>query len=425
MSDTEQAQGWKVWARHLLPYMPFVCLWAAFFAFGLHLRALMPWEALTHLHGLDYWWHGLTFSNYHFIGMASFRHPLLGLITAPLSLFGQRLSELGVWPYWCFILAVFAAVMAGAVFLVYSILKAVHGSGRGEAAAGAALFASFSYTWLLAGCPESFPLACLALLLTLRWGLPPRSSDGMTATIGWYALAILNGGITLSNAAKVILAFLAAHGFTRRRIARIALVCAIAAAVGLCIILLRYLLYWFTHGETKAALSYGLINSISHIHGFDLRTYLSLVASFFTEPIITHGDSLTENILSRPYETLLAPISVAALYVAAAFGAWRARRQPLVKMVLAMFSVDFMLHLIMRWGLNEGHIYCGHWFFAPALLAAMLPMTFTGRFRICTNLLLFLLAMTIFVCGIRSFVTGDTLSLQNPVALTWADQSPL
>ena len=393
--------------RWLMPYLPFAVLWAAFLAFGLHVRSLMPWTTSVNLHGLDYGWHGLTFSNYRYIGMASFRHPLLGVFTAPLSLFGQRLAELGVWPCWCFQLAVFAAVMAGSAFFVYSTLKAVDGVGRCEATAGAALFASFSYTWMLAACPESFPLACLALLATLRWGLSPRSSgSGWTARAGWLGVAVLNGGITLSNVAKVGLAFLTAHGFTRKRLVRVVQIGAAIAAMTLAVFLVRYVIFRITHGEWKSTLSDGVSSSISHIHGFDLRTYLSLAVNFFSEPIITHGDQLTENILTRPYCTILAPLSVAALYAAAIIGAWRARRTPLVRMALVMFSVDFVLHIVMLWGLDEGQIYCGHWLFTPALFAALLPATLAGRMRLCANVMLFLLAAVIFACGALSFATG-------------------
>ena len=79
----------------------FCSVWVAFFAFGVYLRTMMPWDEIANLHGLDYTAHGIFFSDYRRIFMPGFRHPFLAFITAPLPLFGGRLLELGLWPYWC------------------------------------------------------------------------------------------------------------------------------------------------------------------------------------------------------------------------------------------------------------------------------------------------------------------------------------
>ena len=129
------------------------------------------------------------FSDHTRILTPVFRHLFLYLITAPLSLFGRRILEIGgPWPYWCFLLTFFSAVMAGAVMLVHATLSAVQGAGRGTAVAGTALFFSFSYTWLLAACPESYPLACLAGLLVLRWGLVCIASRGKVKNFEWLRM---------------------------------------------------------------------------------------------------------------------------------------------------------------------------------------------------------------------------------------------
>lgn len=404
--------------EHRWRWIAFGVVWAAFFAFGVYMRTLMPWEGIAELHGLDYTAHGVYFfPDWTRILQPGFRHPLFALFTAPLPLFGNRLLTIGRWPYWCFLFAVFSAVMACATMLVHSILKAA-GAGRMAALAGGALFLSFSYTWLLAGCPESFPFACAAALVTLRWGLSPASGRGKGSNAIWCALAVLNGGITTTNGVKVVLAFLAARGITRRRIVRLLAICAALALAVLAAMWLRHLLFNLTHQAAKANLSDGWTRSLtSFCPRMDLGTWAGLCARFFSEPIVTHGDALTINHLSRPYAGFIAPVAVAALYAAAVAGAWRARRHALVKMVLAMFSVDALLHLAMGWGLDEGHIYCGHWLYAPALLAAMLPATLPERMRRYVAAALFALALAIFACGAHAFATapapdqGDAVKL--------------
>ncbi len=383
----------------------FCVIWAAFFAFGIYLRTLMPWDRIANLHGLDYIAHGMFFSDYRRIFMPAFRHPFLAFITAPLPLFGGRLLEFGQWPYWCFLFAVFSAVMAGAVMLVYHTLKAVPDMKRIDAAAGTALFLSFSYTWLLAACPESFPLACAAGLLVLRWGLSPSSSHGKVGRLGWFALAVLNGGITTTNVVKVVLAFLAARGITRRRLLHLAAMGALLALVVLLAMCFRYFCFNITHDASKEYFSDGMVKSTYSFVKLDLGQWLNCVWNFFSEPIATHGDALSVYHLKRPYCSLLMPFAVIALYAAAAIGAWRARRQPLVKMVLAMIIVDIVLHIVMKWGLDEGHIYCGHWLYTPAILAAMLPATCTGKARKIILAGLFVLASTIFISGVYAFAT--------------------
>lgn len=293
--------------------------------------------------------------------------------------------------------------------LVYAVLNTVEGAGRLCATAGAVLFASFSYTWFLAACPESFPFACLAGLLVLLWGaLPYSRQDGRAMRAGWIALAVLNGGITVTNGVKVALAYLVGRGFSWRRVARLATVLAIIVLLAVAIILLRYALFRIMTGGEKANLSDGLVQSFQFIDGgFGIRERLAKIASCFSEPIVTHGDPLEQNILSRAYGNIVVPWAVALLYVSAAIGAWRLWRHVLVRLVLAMFCVDFLLHVVISWGLEEGHIYCGHWLYAPAILAALLPISFQGQWRRVTVAGIFMLAAVLFAGGMFSFVAGN------------------
>ena len=415
MIEKASSEKRKTW---LLRGIVFGTIWAAFFAFGILVRSMMPWDRVVELHSFDYTAQGIFFADYTRILTPMFRHLLMPFITAPLPLFGRRILEVGgPWPYWCFLLFVFSAVMTGVTMLVYAILKAVQGAGRWGAAAGTALFLSFSYTWLLAACPESYPLACLAALLVLRWGQSPVSSRGWTGRAGWCALAVLNGGITTSNGVKVAFAFLAARGITRRRLMKIAIILASIVTIMLLGIWIRYFLFNLTHDETKPYISEGLVNSMAPLCAnlnVDFKTWLSHVINFFSEPIVTHGDALTVQYLVRPYGNILAPLAVTMLYAVALVGAWRARRQLIIKMTLAMFMVDFLLHIVMRWGLDEGQIYCGHWLYAPAIMAAMLPITCTGRVRRACLAGLFALALAIFACGIQSFVTAPEIPDDEP-----------
>lgn len=369
----------------------------------------MPWDAQAQLHGLDYGFYGDGFSRCRWIFSASFRHPLLGMFTAPVSLLGERMFTLGPWPYWGFLLSVFSAVMAGCTMLVYAVLNRAEGAGRTCAAAGAVLFASFSYTWFLAACPESFPLACLAGLLVLLWGvLPCSKQDGKAMRAGWIALAVLNGGITVTNGMKVVLAYLAVRGFSWRRVARLAIMLAAIALLALCVILLRYALFRITTGNAKANLSDGLIQSFQFVGGVSgMHEWLSKIASCFSESIVTHGDPLDQNDISRPYGNIFVSWAVAALYVSAAISACRLWRHGLVRLVLAMFCVDILLHVVVSWGLVEGHIYCGHWLYAPAILAALLPTSFQGRWRRVLTAGMFVLAALLFAGGVSSFVAGN------------------
>ena len=127
----------------------FTLLWCAFWAFGIYLRTLMPWDQEAQLHGLDYGFYGNGLSQCRWIFSACFRHPLLGVLTAPIPLLGQRLLTLGLWPYWGFLLLVFSAVMAGCTVLVYAVLNAIEGAGRMCATAilAALLPTSFKGRW--------------------------------------------------------------------------------------------------------------------------------------------------------------------------------------------------------------------------------------------------------------------------------------
>ena len=220
-------------------------------------------------------------------------------------------------------------------------------------------------------------------------------------------MAVLNGGITVTNGIKVVLAYLVVRGFSWRRVARLATILATIVLLASVIILARYAMFRISTGGAKANLSDGLVQSFQFIErGIGIQERLSKIASCFSEPIVTHGDPLEENIISRPYGTVVVPWAIVALYVSAAIGACRLWRHVLVRLVLAMFSVDLMLHVVVSWGLAEGHIYCGHWLYVPAILSALLPTSFKGRWRSMATAGVFVLALVLFVGGVVSFVAG-------------------
>ena len=396
---------WAKVRRGILRFLPWAFLWAAFCGFGVYLRAQIPWDdCLFELHGLDYGIHGYKLSHYHWIGQLNFRHPLFPFLMSPVILFGQRLLNLGNWPYWGFLCLVFSGVMTGATALVHGLVRRVPGADGWTAAGAAALFASFSYTWFLAACPESFPIACAALLLLPWWATHPQIRNPKVRKWGWIALAFLNGGITLTHAVKAALAYLADRGFAWKRIGRLSLVGAAVLLCGAGVILVRYALARWLGGVDKTNISDGIVYSLSSFSAFvDVRTAAHWLAHFFSEPIVTHGDSLSANHLTRSYSCVWASVSVAALYALAVWGCWRGRRLRLTRILLAMFAVDFALHILLLWGLEEGHIYCGHWFFLPAILAAILPTTFKGRARRFLTVFLFLLALVLFLLGAGHF----------------------
>lgn len=301
------------------------------------------------------------------------RHPAEAVVAAPFVVVGSSIARKnGEEPAKIAMILMAAALATATVLMLYLVV--------GDAGA-VALWLSFAYVWLMASAPELLAVSQAILIGTLL--MVRRRVTDLRA---WAGMALLAGGTTVTNVVKPVAAWgvchvrdPAARDELRRHVRTLLKIGAGLLGVFLLVEVVRwtcgfssvqleldsaadYLTKWsaarFTWGERLA------------------RTW----EMFFLEPMMTHGvifgplDDVTKlDLLPLGYGNLLPHGIGAALVALCGWSAWRNRRNDVVRAALAMTAFDFLLHVVVGWGMVEAQIYCGHWLYLVPVLVACLP----------------------------------------------------
>ncbi len=406
----------KDWRGRVFAFLPWFALWLAFVAFGIWFRGEMPWTIapglrndmpfMPEVYGMDYGYYAPYFQRVAEMSVWGVRHPLFNVFILPLTILGRGIDAVCGGAFWIYVIGLFCAVMAGAVCLVGRIMRRI-GLSAMESILCMTLFVSFSYTWLLAICPESFGISCILSLGLLLWGLGSGGRGSRRDALGWGLFAFFMGGVTVSQIAKAALAYAAVH-----RIGRKAVLIVLGLAVPLAVLAAATLV--FRHASQMGSISgvWDVVamkwSTFSRYFAIDvpMARRLHQYWVFLSEPIAMRGENVGNAVLGC-YSGWLAPFSAGAALVCAAAGAWLNRRHVLVKMVGAMFAVDFALHFVLSWGMAEAQIYAGHWFYAVPLLAGGVLLRLRGRSRVVYVAFLAVLAAAIFLCNVHAVFFGS------------------
>ena len=344
-------------------------LWTAFFVFGLWMRGQVLAHGATEVMGYDYATFMAQFRDFGWITYTGARHPGLGLLASPVVLVAHLFAMVHGTAADVFLLAFFATVAVANVWLVHRLGGIV----------GAAVFLAFSFVWLLSAVPESFPLAMTTLLLTVLFAkeAPPRLRSHPAA---WAALFVLCSAVTVTNGLKVIVAYLIVNKLTRRRLAVLAAVAALAAVAVAGFFALRMARWNMQHPDDVKTVWGALVQTANWIpEGLGVWGRIKLGAvNFFALPVQPWKGVGVDPVLG-----VSLPVAVGwagwcwagVIYAAAAFGAWRRRHSIVIQLLLGMFAVDVAIHLVCGWGIAEGWLFCAHWFY---LLPICIGMGFTN-----------------------------------------------
>ena len=343
-----------------------VMLWLLIWGFGvgLHQAAVrgpnVPNHIWTSVAGFDGEGYLLHYRSFRYTFEFSTRHPLASVVMLPARIVGGRVMDrFGEEASAVAILMFFALMAAASIALVNLI---THDLGA------TALFTAFAYTWMLGATADLFALSELILLGTL---LLVRHRE--TRAPFYLGMAALAGAVTVTNGLKPLLAMTAA-GYMKRPSRRALVWSAVGggtlALVAVSVCYVKWQL-WDGIGFWNG-LSYSwrdIVACLPADNSLLLRLRM-FWEGFVCEPILFHGPVVATDEFFGGYASMFPHILVSVLVAVSVCGAVRGRREPVVRAALAMCTVDFLLHVVIGWGANEGQIYCGHWFFVfPILLA--------------------------------------------------------
>lgn len=323
----------------------FGVLWLAFVVAAVLFRQEVVSSGMGEIWGWDYQSFVERIGDWRWIGYMGFRHPGLGVVMSPL----VALQHLWSGAY----MVVMPAVATATAWMIWKL------SGL----SGLVAWLCFPVTWIMAGTPESFPLAQLALVgscygllnekrIAVRWG------QRALPVFDW-AFAILNAAVTLTNGVKPLLGWLALHG---RELDRKMMLRGGLTVVGL--VLLGSGIFYVRTVMTGRGMGAGVAATLSWIPAE--RNLPRELYGFFIRPV-----GLYQSFVVYP----LAVLGCCKIV--------RSHRASLLVLLSSYFAVDIFIHFIVGWGMSEPWVFAPHWIW-------MLPIVFGRGFgfnRCCSTLI--------------------------------------
>lgn len=301
------------------------------------------------------------------------RHPAEAVVSAPFIVVGSSVTEKAGEEAGKIALILLAAALATATVLMLYLVVGDLGA--------LALWLSFAYVWLLASSPELMAVSQAILVGTLL--LVRRCVRDLRV---WTGMALLAGGTTVTNVVKPVAAWgVGAFGDSsairelRRHVRTVLWLGAGLLGVLLVVEVVRWL-------SGASSLQLELASAADYLTKWSATRFswgerlARIWEMFFLEPMMTHGaifgplDEATKlDLLPLGYANALPHVVGGALVGLCGWSAWRNRGDAVVRAALAMTAFDFLLHVVVGWGLIEAQIYCGHWLYVVPVLVAGLP----------------------------------------------------
>lgn len=316
-----------------------ILIYGAFVGAAYALRVWMVRQGATEIWGWDYQTFVEQIQDWNWIGYFGFRHPGLGLVCSPL----VALEHVWSGAY----LFVMPAVATATARIIWKMAGWV----------GLGVWLSFPTTWVLAGTPESFPVAQLALVGSFYWlinekdvaarrgrrALPLASGRWRSGLICGMFM-ILNAAITLTNGLKPLLGWLVMHW---RELDRKVLVRGGLAVMG--VMLLGVALFYVRTLLTGRGMGAGIAATLSWIppernlprelYGFFIRP-VGFCQAFVVYPLALYG----------------------------IFKSIRTHHTSYLLLLTSYFAVDVFIHCIVGWGMAEPWVFAPHWIWTLPIL---------------------------------------------------------
>ena len=312
--------------RRIVSASAWVFLYAAFATMAFLVRNYAYTTNIVEIWGWDYRTFVEQIQDWGYVSYFGFRHPGLGIILSPL----VAIEHLWSGSY----LVVLPGVAVLTAYLIYGM------SGL----SGLIIWLCFPTTWLMSAIPESFPVAQLALVgsvFMINGKHSPNNNDGTADMKRVLLLAALNGMITLTNGLKPILAYAFACR-NRRKLLLLGGTMVFVALGGVGF-------FFFRSIVCERSCFAGIAMTLSWIP--EKRNLLQELYGFFVRPV-----GLFQSF---------------AIYPLLAYSLWRLKgdfANMLIRSLLAFLSVDFLLHLIVGWGMSEPWVFAPHWIYAIPII---------------------------------------------------------
>jgi len=331
---------------------------------------LMEWHTNVLNYDVYMWVDRLSKPEYFVPYRAGIRHPYLTLLLIPVILIAILLKiasgKLALHVLFFFLL--YNVITALSNTMVYKYCSALLKLSKIRALLITLLFSLFAHNLILSFLPETFPLSMFGLLIMVYITTDSILNKKEIPLVSNIILFCFISGVTISNSMKCVVAqlFQSIKPFRKKVevILKSGLIC-----LGLCIfsVAVAYVIQIILYG--KWMMGNNTAEFISSMHG------VNIFHEFFFEPLLFHHNYnffSIETVKPLLYFNVFPEVTAIMFYVLILFSLLANIKEKSVLLLLAMFSVDILIHIVFGFGIHDSYIYCMHWFFICPLIIAFM-----------------------------------------------------
>ena len=294
------------------------------------------------------------------------RHPLLNIMFLPPLLIDHLLSLFDLNSTWEIFIIYSSFISSYTGLLFYKTLS--HICEKKTATILLVLFYSFAHTILLSIQVDSFIYSMLFLVMLLLIYMTNKQNL-YSNNILFFTLI----GTTSTNIIKLLLySYLSSH----RKIKEALIVFIKSMVLFLCMFILTIPDLFNSLFVQHLGLKYSLLAQTMDYRGTTLNKMQLFISNFISEPFMFH---YKENLLYAhdtinlpPYSNIVCHLIIILITCLSITSIILNYNNKLVQLFLSFFSVDIFIHYIVGYGIEEGQLFCGHWFFFIPLLLGLL-----------------------------------------------------
>lgn len=306
-------------------------------------------------------------------------HPLIRHIMYPLLYVGNLLKDIFGYKIKALFFAVnFVLLSSLSCAYIYRYFVKIVGLDKIAAIIMTCFFGFMSTNLILCFTPESFSLTSFALVAMVLFYSERIKQERSVPFIANLCFPLFIGGITFTNFVKGLIPMI----FVKEKFKVTFIKMGVVTFV-FCLIL--FLTPGFLGGIYNM---YGMFGHHPSYEYFDDMYLIQIVDSFWGAPIFFPRifvekdfvfELLVDKICLDFYHHFWQYIFVGVLFILVLFSIFKGFKNKYVVMVCLLLGVDVAIHIILKYGFKELHIYGGHWVYCVPILLGWLFKYVSGR----------------------------------------------
>lgn len=294
------------------------------------------------------------------------RHPLLNIMFLPPLLIDHLLSLFDINYKWEIFTIYSSFISSYTGLLLYKALSYI--CEKKTATILLVLFYSFAHTILLSIQVDSFIYSMLFLVMLLLIYITNKQNVHSN-NILFFTLI----GTTSTNIIKLLIY---SYLSSQRKIKEALIVFIKSMILFICMFILTIPDLFNRLFIQHLGLKYSVLAQTMDYRGISLNKLHLFITNFISEPFMFHYKEnllyANETINLPPYSNVFCHLVIIVFICLSITSIILNFNNKIVQLFLSFFSVDIFIHYIVGYGIKEGQLFCGHWFFFIPLLLGLL-----------------------------------------------------